>query len=124
MKAVAACHQPSMSGRHDRKARSCDVRHQRLRCYDVLVRTTIRVDDDLLERLRAQARKEKVSLTRVLNRTLKAGLRAGGARRGTPSVYREQSHAMGAPRLVLDKALALAARLEDEETARELTLRK
>jgi hypothetical protein len=31
---------------------------------------------------------------------------------------------MGAPRLALDKALALAATLEDEEIVRELTVRK
>jgi len=88
------------------------------------VRTTVRVDDELLERLKAQARKEKVSLTRLLNRALKAGLRAGGARRRPQRAYRERVHAMGVPRLVLDKALALAAALEDEEIVRELTLRK
>ena len=88
------------------------------------MRTTVRVDDELLERLRAQARKEKVSLTRLLNRALKAGLQAGGARRRAQPAYRERAHAMGAPRLVLDKALALAAALEDEEVVRELTLRK
>ena len=88
------------------------------------MRTTVRVDDELLERLRAQARKEKVSLTRLLNRALKAGLQAGGARRRAQPAYRERVHAMGAPRLVLDKALALAAALEDEEVVRELTLRK
>jgi len=82
------------------------------------------VDDELLERLRAQASKEKVSLTRLLNRALKAGLQAGGARRRAQPEYRERVHAMGAPRLVLDKALALAAALEDEEVVRELTLRK
>jgi hypothetical protein len=31
---------------------------------------------------------------------------------------------MGAPRLALDKALALAAALEDEEVVREMTARK
>jgi len=88
------------------------------------MRTTVRVDDELLERLKAQARKEKVSLTRVLNRVLKAGLQAGRARRREQPPYRERVHAMGVPRLALDKALALAAALEDEEIVRELTLRK
>ena len=37
-----------------------------------IMRTTVRVDDETLERLKAQARKEKVSLTRLLNRALKA----------------------------------------------------
>ena len=88
------------------------------------MRTTVRVDDELLEQLKAQARKEGVSLTRLLNRALKAGLRAGGARRRAQPAYRERVHAMGVPRIALDKALALAAALEDEEIVRELTLRK
>ena len=88
------------------------------------MRTTVRVDDELLERLRARARKEKVSLTRLLNRTLKAGLQAGGGRRRAQRAFRERVHALGIPRVALDKALALAATLEDEEIVRELTLRK
>jgi hypothetical protein len=88
------------------------------------MRTTVRVDDELLEQLKAQARKEGVSLTRLLNRALKAGLQAGRARRRAQPAYRERVHAMGAPRIALDKGLALAATLEDEEIVRELTLRK
>lgn len=98
--------------------------HHIARCYDALVRTTVRLDDELLERLKAQARKEKVSLTRLLNRTLQAGLQAGGARRRSQPAYRERAHAMGVPRLTLDKALSLAAALEDDEIVRELALRK
>jgi hypothetical protein len=91
------------------------------------MRTTVRVDDELFDRLKALARKEKVSLTRLFNRTLKAGLAASGGRRRPQPTYRERVHAMGAPRHPLDnldKALALAAALEDEEIGRELTLRK
>jgi len=88
------------------------------------MRTTVRLDDELFERLKARARKEKVSLTRLLNRALRAGLQAGGARRRAQPAYRERVHAMGAPRLAIDKALALAATLEDEEIVRELALRK
>jgi len=73
------------------------------------MRTTVRVDDDLLEQLKAQARKENVSLTRLLNRTLKAGLQMGGARRRKQPIYRERVHSLGAPRVPVDKALALAA---------------
>jgi uncharacterized Ntn-hydrolase superfamily protein len=89
-----------------------------------LMRTTVRVDDELLEQLKARARAEKTSLTRLLNRTLRAGLKAGGARRPAQRIYREQVHALGAPRVALDKAVALAAALEDEEIVRELALRK
>ncbi len=88
------------------------------------MRTTVRVDDELLEQLKAQARQENVSLTRLLNRTLKAGLQAGGARRRKKPIYRERAHSLGTPRVALDKALALAAVLEDEEIVRELALRR
>ena len=89
-----------------------------------LMRTTIRVENELLERLKAQARRESVSLTRLINRTLRAGLQAARARPARPAPYREAVHAMGAPRFALDKALALAAALEDEEAVRELALRR
>jgi len=88
------------------------------------MRTTVRLDDELFEQLRTQARKENVSVTRLLNRALRAGLQAGRARRPARPAYRERVHSMGAPRLALDKALALAAALEDEEVVRELTARK
>jgi hypothetical protein len=88
------------------------------------MRTTVRVDDEILEQLKALARKENVSLTRLLNRTLKAGLQARGVRPRKKPVYRERGHSLGTPRVALDKALALAAVLEDEEIARELALRK
>ena len=88
------------------------------------MRTTVRVDDEVLEQLRAQARKENVSLTRLLNRTLKAGLQARGARPRKKPVYREQVHSLGTPRVALDKALMLAAALEDEDIVREVALRK
>lgn len=84
----------------------------------------MRVDDELLERLKAQARAEKVSLTRLLNRVLRAGLDAGGARRSPRRAYGERVHAMGAPRLPLEKALAMAAALEDEEVVRELVVHR
>ena len=87
------------------------------------MRTTVRIDDDLLDRLKARASAEKVSLTRIINRVIKAGLATGSAPRRSRRPYRERVHAMGAPRLSLDKALALAAVLEDDEIARELATR-
>jgi hypothetical protein len=92
-------------------------------CYDAVMRTTVRIDDDVFEELEARARREKISLTRLLNRALKAGLRAMNVRRRA-APHRERVHAMGAPRVALDKALALAAALEDEEVVRELAVRK
>lgn len=88
------------------------------------MRTTVRIDDELLRKLKEQARKEDTSLNRLLDRTLRAGMRAspkpGSARRR----HREGTHAMGLPRIKLDKALALAAALEDEEIVRKVLGRK
>ena len=70
------------------------------------MRTTVRIDDELLERLKEQARKENTSLTRLLDRTLRAGMQASRKPGRPRRRYREQSHAMGAPRIKLNKALA------------------
>jgi len=88
------------------------------------MRTTIRVEDELFDRLKAEAAKENMSLTRLINRTLKTGLDAGSNARRKPRPYRERTYAMGTPLVGLDKAAGLAAALEDEETARKLMLRK
>ena len=88
------------------------------------MRSTVRIDDDLMIELRQRAREESVSLTRMLNRTLRAGLFRAQPTGAGATPFRQQRVAMGRPRVDLDKALALAARLEDEEVARKLSLRK
>jgi hypothetical protein len=88
------------------------------------MRTTVRIDDDLLRKLKEQAHRESISLTRLLDRTLRAGMQAPRARARRRRRFREQTYSMGAPRYNLDKALALAATLEDEEVARKMMLRK
>jgi len=88
------------------------------------MRSTVRIDDDLFLELRDHARKENVPLTKVLNRTLRAGLRASNSRVSPRRRHRETTYSMGQPRVDLRKALALAAGLEDEEIVRKLLLRK
>lgn len=88
------------------------------------MRTTVRVDDELLEELKEQARRENVSVTRLLNRTIRAGLRVALLPAPARSPYREDTQRMGPPRVVVDKALALAAAIEDEDIVRELTVGK
>ena len=88
------------------------------------MRTTIRIDDELLGKLKEEARKQNTSLTRLLDRTLRAGMQAPRGARRPRRRYREQTHAMGAPNVALDKALVLAAALEDKEIVRKLMLRK
>ena len=89
-----------------------------------LMRTTIRIEDELLERLKEQALRENVSLTNLVNRTLRAGLQRPRVSPRRRSQYREKTYSMGAPRFDADKALALAAGLEDEEAIRKMALRK
>ena len=88
------------------------------------VRTTLDIDPILLKRLREEARRRGVSLKEALAAAVRRGLDAPVARRSAR--YRYPTFAMGTPResLNLDKALALAAGLEDEQTASELAQRK
>ena len=88
------------------------------------MRTTIRIDDDLLLALKAQARQEKAPLNQLLNRTLRRGLEATRGRRTQAARHREKVHAMGEPQVNLDRALALAAALEDEQVLGKLAARK
>lgn len=88
------------------------------------MRTTVRLDDELVEQLKVRARKENISLTRLLNRALREGLRARPVGKPRRQPYRERPLPMGPARVDLTKALALAAALEDEEIVRKLALGK
>lgn len=88
------------------------------------MRTTVRLDSELIERLKERARKDGVSVTRALNRALREGLRAPGQVRPRRERYREHPLPLGPAKVDLTKALALAAALEDEEIIRELSLGK
>ncbi|MEE9279318.1 MAG: ribbon-helix-helix protein, CopG family [Myxococcota bacterium] len=85
------------------------------------MRTTVRLDDDLLAELKEQAHREGISLTQLMNRVLRAGLKATKPRRRR---IRIQTVDMGPPKIDLGKALHVAADLEDEEILRKLALRK
>lgn len=88
------------------------------------MRSTVRIDDDLMIELKTRAHAESVSLTRILNRTLRAGLANRKPDRQRTKRFKQKTMSMGRPTVDLDKALALAAQLEDEEIARKLALRK
>ncbi len=88
------------------------------------MRSTVRIDDDLMVELRARASEEHISLTRMLNRVLRTGLAAPKRDRARSRPYKQRTFAMGQPLADLDKALTLVAGLEDEEVARKLSLRK
>ena len=88
------------------------------------MRSTVRIDDDLMVELRTQARAEGVSLARMLNRTLRAGLASPRERAKKRTPFKQNTLPMGEPRVGIDKALALAAALEDEEIARKVSQRR
>lgn len=87
------------------------------------MRTTVELDPDVDIRLRAVARERGVTLRVVINDALRAGLRPAGT--GAESAYVLPARRLGLrPGITIDKALALAGELEDEEIARKLDLRK
>ena len=88
------------------------------------MRSTVRIDDDLMTALRTRAQAERLSLTRMLNRVLRAGLAVSSHPAGEHERYEEATVRMGRPRVEIDKALALAADLEDGEILRKVSLRK
>jgi hypothetical protein len=85
------------------------------------MRTTVDIDRHLLERLRDEAHHAGVSFKTILNRTLRRGL---AAQRPDITRYECPTFSMGAPRRTVDKALALADALEDEEVERKLAQRE
>ena len=88
------------------------------------MRTTVRIEDSLLADLRRRAHDERCSLTELVNRALRRGVRALGEEEAPPEPYHEVTHSMGPPKLSLDKALSLAAALEDEQAVEKLLRRK
>jgi len=88
------------------------------------MRTTLRVDDDLLRELKERARRERASVTSMVNTVLRLGPRALRSPPPRPRPYREPPCDLGSPHIDLEKALQVAARLEDEETLHKLSLRK
>ena len=83
----------------------------------------VRIDDDLMVVLKAKAEAEGISLTRVLNRSVRVGL-ASPKQAEMRRPFKQNTFRLGVPRVGIDKALALAAALEDEGIARKQSLRK
>jgi hypothetical protein len=87
------------------------------------MRTTVTLDPDLAEKVRALARERDVSFKEALNSALRRGLAAGAPRSKRP--YRLASRRLELrPGVDLEHALRLAGELEDAETIRKLELRK
>lgn len=86
------------------------------------MRTTVTLDPDIASRLQRISSERGTSFKATLNETLRRGLEAGDA---AAKPYREATRNIGVrPGIDADKALSLAAELEDAETVRKLELRK
>lgn len=87
------------------------------------MRTTVDIDQDLLDRVRKQADRAGVSFREELNRVIHRGLRPAAL--AARERYVVPTFDMGVlPGVNLDKALALAAAMEDEEIIRKIERRK
>lgn len=87
------------------------------------MRTTVTLDPDVAARLKAVARGRGISFKQALNSAVRAGLE--GERRRSARPFKQYVQPMGLrPGFNLDKALQLAAGLEDEEIGRRLERRK
>jgi hypothetical protein len=86
------------------------------------MRTTVTLDPDVAEQLKALARRRTTSFKGALNDTVRAGL---AAERGGGRTYRAPARPLGLrPGVDLTHGLRLADALEDEEISRKLALRK
>jgi hypothetical protein len=81
------------------------------------MRTTITLDPDVEELVRREMHERRVSFKQAVNDGLRAGLRDA---RPTED-FETPTFDLGTPRANLDRALALAGALEDEERLQRLT---
>jgi hypothetical protein len=88
------------------------------------MRTTLTIDDSIAKVLKDLAHRSNKPFKQVVNETLRAGLDAKRVPKAKP--YRVRVVSMGGvlPGVNLDKALALADAIEDQEIAAKLELRK
>jgi len=84
------------------------------------VRTTVTLEPDTDAIVRRLMRDRGLTFKQAINEAIRAGVTARARRR----VFRTKTFDMGPPALPLDKALRLAAELEDEEVIRKLAARK
>jgi hypothetical protein len=83
------------------------------------MRTTVTLDPDTDALVRRLMRERSISFKEAVN----AAIRAGATQPARRRVVRTPTFAMGEPRLDLNKALGLAAQMEDDEIIRKLARR-
>jgi len=90
------------------------------------MRTTLTIEDRIARDLKELAYRSGKPFKVVVNEALRAGLAAKNPESRRPRRYRLRTVSLGGIQsgFNLDKALALADSLEDEELARKMDLRK
>jgi len=78
------------------------------------VRTTVTLDDDTLAVIQRRMREQKVSFKTALN----DAIREGAQGRPGPVPFSTRTADLGVPAVNLDRALQVAAELEDDELIR------
>jgi hypothetical protein len=87
------------------------------------VRTTVTLDPDVERLIKSAMRERSISFKEALNAAARAGLST--EKRLRTRKFAQQSFRMGeSQEFRWDKALSVAAGLEDEELSRKLSLRK
>lgn len=85
------------------------------------MRTTVRIDDDLMRVLKQQAEAAGESVTKALNRLLRLGLTAeGNGVREQRERFVQKTFNMGKPLIDMNKALAISFEMDDIERLRKL----
>ena len=77
------------------------------------MRSTVRIDDDLMEALEARARSEGTSLAHALNAVLRQGLK-GASESGAKRRFEQRTVSLGDALFDTDKTLSVSASLEDD----------
>lgn len=89
------------------------------------MRTTLTLSDALFRRLKDEAHRTGRSFKHVVNETLEIGLAADATPPGLkPYKIEPSSLGRARPEVDLDRALAIADRLEEEAIARKIQARK
>ena len=81
------------------------------------MRTTIRIDDDLLRELKSRAANEGLSLSDVVNLVLRQNV---AAPRRSRRPFKQKTHNLGRPAFDTTKANAVASDLEDQAILRSV----
>ncbi|MBL8777696.1 MAG: hypothetical protein JNK12_17270 [Acidimicrobiales bacterium] len=85
------------------------------------MRTTLTLDEDVAQQIKRLMRERGTGFKETVNELLRRGLRSDA----TPEPYETPTFSLGVrPGVNLDKALSLAAQLEDEEIIRKLEMGK